>query len=109
MFRKIKASEAPKRRRKVASLFEATTEWRLMKEALDAGLKPQEALEVVLTPADKKKYGLEHRRTVTRFIQKYVRSLGQSYTVKSFEREMGSFFLVIHEGRPVQAATRKTG
>lgn len=108
MFRKIKTDELPKRRRKVASLFEATPEWRLMKEALDAGLKPQEALEVVLTPADKKKYGLEHRRTVTRFIQKYVRSLKMPYTVKSFERESGTYFLVMHD-KPVQAVRRKTG
>ncbi len=79
-----------------------------MKAALDAGLKPQEALEVVLTPADKKKYGLEHRRTVTRFIQKYVKALGQPYTVKSFERDMGTYFLVMYD-LPVQAPARKTG
>jgi hypothetical protein len=108
MFRKIKTTDLPKRRRKVASKFEATQEWKLMKAALDAGLRPQEALEVVLTPADKKKYGLEHRRTVTRFIQKYVRSLGLPYSVKSFERELGTYFLVMHD-KPVPAPVRKTG
>jgi hypothetical protein len=108
MFRKIKASEVPRRRRKAVSRFELTQEWKLMKAALDKGLKPQEALEVVLTPDDKKKYNLEHRRTVTRFIQKYVRSLNLPYSVKSFERESGTFFLVMYAD-PIPATVRKAG
>jgi len=107
MFRKIKASEAPKRRRKVVSRFESTQEWQLMKDALDKGLKLGEALEVVLTPADKKKHNLEHRRTVARFIQKYVRSLGMPYKVKSFDRDLGTYFLVVYD-MPVTTADRKT-
>lgn len=62
---------------------------------------------MVLTPEDKKKYNLEHRRTVARFIKKYVLSLNLPYSVKSFERETGTFFLVMYD-EPIQAPVRKT-
>lgn len=101
MFRKIKATEAPKRKRNQPSRFETTPEWLQMKAALDKGLKPNEALEVVLTDADKAKYKLKHRRTVTRFIKKYVRSKGLPYSIKSFNRDMGDYFLVMYDV-PVQ-------
>ncbi len=104
MFRKIKVSDAPKRSRKAVSRFELTPEWALMRAALDKGLKPLEALEVVLTPEDKKKYDLDHRRTVTRFIQKYLKRCGLPYSVKSGERDRDTFFLVLYD-----MPSRKTG
>jgi hypothetical protein len=95
-YKKIKATDAPKRRRLAVSRFEKTEEWQLMKRDLDKGLKPNEALELVLTEDDKKKYSLTHRRTVTRFIQKYLRSHNIPYTFKSFRRDSGDYFLVMH-------------
>lgn len=97
MFRKLKASEVPRRKRNQPSRFESTTEWIQMKAAIDEGLKRAEAVEVILTDADKARYKLKHRRTVTRFIKKYVRSKKLAYSVKSFTRDMGDYFLVIND------------
>jgi hypothetical protein len=109
MFRKLTAGDdRPKRKRSDAgtSRFELTQDWQLMKAALDGGLKPQEAVEVVLTPELKKKFNLKHRRTVTRFLQKYVHGHGMPYTVKSGERDLGTYFLVSYDV-PVVSASRK--
>ena len=99
MFRKVKVSEVPKRRRIQPSRFESTPEWLQMKAALDKGLKPKEALEVVLTTEDKDKYDLHHRRTVARFIKGYLQAHDMPYSVKSFERDAGTYFLVMHDVR----------
>jgi hypothetical protein len=95
VYKKIKANEVPKRARKSESRFEHTEEWRLMKTDIDRGLKPQEALQVVLTPEDKKKYRIKNRRTIARFIKKYLDSKGLKYGVKSFYRD-GADYLVVH-------------
>jgi hypothetical protein len=66
-----------------------------MRADIDAGLQPDEVLEVHLTEVDKKKYNLMHRRTVARFIKNYLESKGLAYTVRSFHRDdEGDFFLV---------------
>ena len=96
MFRKISASDVPKRPRKSTSRFERTDEWKLMRAALDKGLKPNEALEIVLTPGDKAKYRISNRRTVARFIQKYLSSHKLPYELRSFTRDSGDFFLVLY-------------
>jgi len=96
MFRKIDASEAPKRPRKSTSRFERTGEWKQMKACLDKGLKPDEALEIVLTAEDKAKLRISNRRTVARFIQKYLADHKLPYTMKSFRRGMDDYFLVMN-------------
>lgn len=66
-----------------------------MRADIDAGLQPDKVLQVVLTEADKKKYNLKHRRTVARFIKKYLQSKNLPYRVKSFHRDdEGDFFIV---------------
>jgi hypothetical protein len=95
-YKKIKAADAPKRRRLSVSRFEKTEDWQLMKADLDKGLKPNEALEIILTDEDKKRYRLEHRRTVTRFIKKYLQTHKLPYTLKSFGRDSGDYFLVMY-------------
>jgi len=98
-YQKIKAADAPKRRRTSVSRFEKTAEWRLLKRDLEKGLKPDEAIEILLTADDKRKYGLEHRRTVARFIKKFLDSHNLPYDLKSFARESGDYFLVINDPR----------
>lgn len=66
-----------------------------MKNCLEKGLKPSEALEIVLTNEDKAKYRIQNRRTVARFITKYIRERELPYTVKSFHRDAGDYFLVM--------------
>jgi hypothetical protein len=93
-YKKIHVSEIPKRPRKSISRLEKTEEWRLMKADLDFGLRSQEALQLILTAEDKKKYGIKSRRTVVRFLQKYLTDQELPYTLKSFHRDSGDFFLI---------------
>lgn len=96
-YHKIKAADAPKRRRAAVSRFEKTQEWQLMKKDLDKGLKPNEALEILLTEDDRERYGLQHRRTVARFIKKYLDTHNLPYTLKSFARDTGDYFLIMND------------
>lgn len=79
-----------------------------MKASLDKGLKPTEALEVVLTPEDKKNYRISNRRTVARFIQKYLLDHKLPYQLKSFHRDSADFFLVQFL-QPTAKSTRRRG
>jgi hypothetical protein len=96
MYKKVKESQIPKRRRIAVSRFETTDEWRMMKADIDKGLKPNEALQVILTEEDKKKYKIRNRRTVSRFIKKYLDSKGLNYGVKNFRRDEGDYVVVQH-------------
>jgi hypothetical protein len=93
-YKKIRASEIPKRPRKAVSRLEKTEEWKLMKADLDKGLKPNVALQLLLTDDDKKKYGIKNRRSVVRFLQKYFADHKLPYSLKSFHRDSGDFFLI---------------
>jgi hypothetical protein len=94
MYKRVKESQVPKRERKSESRFEKTSEWRLLKADLEKGLKPQEALQVILTDADKEKYGISNRRTIARFVVKYLQANKLKYGVKSFRREDKDFIIV---------------
>lgn len=96
MFRKLSASDVPKRPRKASSRFERSDEWKQMKELLDRGLKPNDALEIVFTADDKAKLRIKNRRTVARFIQQYITTNKLPYKLKSFHRDSADFFLVMH-------------
>lgn len=74
-----------------------------MRADIEAGLKPDEALQVHLTEANKKKYNLNHRRTVTRFIKKYLESKGLPYRVRSFHRDDEKDFFLVQCGVPGSA------
>ncbi len=93
-YKRLKASDAAKRRRLSVSRFEKTEEWRLMKADLDKGLKPNEVLQVMLDDDEKRKYRIRNRRTVARFIKKYLTDHKLPYTFKSFSREGADVFLV---------------
>jgi len=95
-YSKINVAKAPKRKRKAVSRFEATPEWRLMKADMDKGLKPTEALQVIFGEADKERYNIRNRRSIARFIQKYIRTQDLPYKVTSFERrETGDFIVLV--------------
>ena len=94
MYKKIDTSQVPKRERKSESLFEKTREWSKMKSDMDKGLKPKEALRVTLSEEEKVEYGITNRRTIARFLQKYIAEKGFDYTVKSFQRD-GLDFIVV--------------
>ena len=94
MYKKVKENQVPKRERKSESRFEKTHEWSMMQADIDRGLKPMEALQVTLTDADKEKYRITNRRTIARFVQKYIAEKGLKYTVKSFRRDDMDFIVV---------------
>jgi hypothetical protein len=101
-YKKIKASEAPKRTttRKGTYRFEVTPEWRRMKADLDEGLKPEEALQILFSEQDQKKYSIRNRRTIARFIQQYLRTQKLPYAVRSFEyRDTGTFIVLVKNPR----------
>ena len=94
-YRRITAQAVAKRRRLQPSRFESTEEWRFLRADIDAGIPPDQALEVILTEADKEKFKIRNRRTVSRFVQKYITSNNLPYTLRSFHRDdEGDFFIV---------------
>lgn len=67
-----------------------------MKADIDKGLKPGEALQVIFSDRDQEKYAIKSRRTIARFIKKYISTRGLPYAVKSFERrETGDFVILV--------------
>jgi hypothetical protein len=94
VFKKLKASEVPKRTRRRIPRFAKTEEWQSMKACFDAGLKPRDALQVILSAEDKKKYRIKNRRTVARFVRNYIAEHKLPYAVQSFTRD-GSDFVIV--------------
>jgi hypothetical protein len=94
VYTKVKENDVPKRGRKSESRFEKTPEWAAMRKDLARGLKAKEALQVVLTEEDKLKYNLQNRRTVARFIKKYLEENGLDYRVDSFQRDGVDYIVV---------------
>lgn len=95
MIRKIKAHQAPKKQRTPVYKFELTEEWRVLKTAIDNGIKPGEAWEIVLTDADKEKYKIKNRRTVARYVRLYIQDKKLPYLVDSFHRANEGDFVIV--------------
>jgi hypothetical protein len=77
--------------------LEKTEEWRLMRTDIEKGLKANDALQLVMTDEDKQKYKIKNRRTVVRFVRKYLEDRNLPYVVKSFHRDdIGDVLIVRH-------------
>jgi hypothetical protein len=94
VYTKIRIEAAPKRRRRAVSRFENTEEWALMKIDLGRKLARGEALQVLLTESDKKKYGIRSRISVARFVKRYLAVHKLPYRVRSFRRDEGDYIIV---------------
>jgi hypothetical protein len=94
VYTRIRIEAAPKRRRRAVPRFEKTEEWSLMRIDLEKKLAPGEALQVLLTENDKKKYGIRTRISVVRFIKKYLAGQKLPYKVRSFRRDEGDYVIV---------------
>jgi hypothetical protein len=102
MFTKTKASLIPKKDRNYVGRFERSSDWKKLKKAIDAGLKPEskpgrddaEALVLKLTDAEKEAMGLTSRRTIARIVQKYILENGLKYRVRSFRHDDMDFIVV---------------
>jgi hypothetical protein len=95
-YQKLAILEAPKRSRVRIPLFEHTREWQAMKTDLDKGIEPGGALMVTLEPQDQLEHRITNRRTVARYVKKYVATRNLPYKVKSFERAGVFHVLVAH-------------
>lgn len=85
-YTKITKTDVAKRSRRRISRFEKTAEWRLMCADIEKGFKTNEALQLVLTDEDKEKYQIRNRRTVARFVRKYLKDRNLQFVVKSYHR-----------------------
>ncbi len=94
MYKKTKSSQVPKSTRARPSRFESTSEWAAMKADMDKGLKPDEALQVTLTDAERAKYNIRGKHTVPRFLRAYIESKKLPLTVRKMERP-GSLLVIV--------------
>ena len=93
-YKKVTLTDLPKRSRKAVPRFARTAEWKMMKADLGKGLKPNEALQISMDDADKAKYRITNRRTIARFIHKYLLENKLPYRLTSFTREGRDYFIV---------------
>jgi hypothetical protein len=93
-YKKAPLSELAKKMHPVKSPFESAPDWKRMRADLERGLEEGEGLQVLITDADRAKYGLPKRRPIARFIQAYVKAHGMPYAVRSFRRPEGDYFQV---------------
>ena len=81
--------EPIKRSRKGESRFEKSQEWRLAQADLDKrNFVPNEHIMFALTDERKRELGIQNRRTIARFLKKYIEKQGmKDYYVKAFRKE----------------------
>jgi hypothetical protein len=92
---KTTQAKAAKRTRVRVPRFERTEEWRMMKADIDRGLAPGSVLQVGFTEDDMRKYRITNRRTVARYLKNYLAARKLSYRVKSFQSDLGGFFVLV--------------
>lgn len=92
----MRGAPLPKRTRKQESRFAVTPLWTRMQKDIDTGLKPNEFLQLVLTPEEKEAIGIKNRRTIARFVKSYIKSKHLRYLVSSFNRD-GSDYIVVKD------------
>jgi hypothetical protein len=90
-YTKTTLARAPKRTRVRIPRFEKTEEWRRMRADIEKGLKPGELLVVILTERDMQKYRITNRRTVARYVKKYLTAHKLPYHIVSFQLPTGGF------------------
>lgn len=95
-YAKVKTAAVPKRKRATESRFESTPEWQSLRADLK-GLKRGESLQITFEERDYKRIGLKARRSVARFVQKYLEKQGHDYRVKTFYLDGKDFIVVSAE------------
>jgi hypothetical protein len=93
-FIRTTVDKVPKLARVRIPRFERTKEWTQLRDALEKGLKPDEVLAVTFTEADMRKYRITNRRTVSRYLQRYVAAHKLPYKVQGFQVS-GGFFVQV--------------
>jgi hypothetical protein len=96
---KFKLSSAPKRVRTSVSKFESMAEWPVVKRAIDRGIPAGDGISVEISKADRESRGIDHMRTIPRFIAKYIAKEGHPYTVGVQNRGDIDVVLIKHPRR----------
>ncbi|SRR6266498_2523868 len=87
-YQKLKASEAPRRKRRSGSRMDTLPQWKLMREDLsEHKMVPKEVWQITVTPEDKQKYHIKSRRTMVRAVASYIAEHNLPYRVVSFNRD----------------------
>jgi hypothetical protein len=93
---KTTLAKAEKRKRVRVPRFAKTEEWKAMKSDLDGGMKPGEVGMAVFDKKSQAKYRITNRRTIARYISKYVAENKLPYKIKSFaSRDTGTFYVQV--------------
>ncbi len=94
-FQKLKASEAPRRKRRSSSRMDVLPQWKLMREQLEKQkMTPNEVWQLTVTAEDKQKYRVQSRRTMVRVVANYIAEQNLPYRVVSFTRDGYDFVQV---------------
>jgi hypothetical protein len=100
-FEKLKASEAPRRKRRSSSRMDKLPQWKLMRDYLSKHkMVPKEVLQISVTAEDKQKYGIQSRRTMIRAVTNYIAEQELPYRVHSFNLDGTDFVQVRHDRKP---------
>jgi hypothetical protein len=94
-YTKTTIDKAPKRTRVRIPRFEKTDEWRQMRADLEKGIKPDGALMLTFAAAEMQKYRITNRRTVARYVAKYLAAHNLPYKIKSFQSKAAIGFHVM--------------
>lgn len=80
----INAADIMKKYRPAQSGVESLSHWPLVKATIDDGLPPQAGVELMVTDELAEARNIAGKRTVSRFLKKYVESIGKAgeYTIK---------------------------
>lgn len=105
--KRLKIGEGPKRQRIQPSRFESTPHWREMKKALAAGIGESEYIQIQLTPEEQAEYKLKHRRTIARFLKKYVQDNSLRYSVNSFNNGGDVYFRILNDVPIVKVKSKR--
>ena len=90
------SAEFPKRKRNRKSRCEEVAQWQELKAGIDARVKRDHIIWVEIPVTALRAAGITNRRTVARFVQKYVESQTLPYTVHSEERDKNIIIAVKH-------------
>lgn len=103
MLEKIKTAEVPKLKRNTLSRFERMPEWEELKAVLQSkkGIKPGESYQIKLSEEEKAAYGINNRRVIYRFLERYFSENTMPYQLRTFERD--GFDYVVIDGPSLES------
>lgn len=100
----VNLEQVPKRKRLVIPRIMKTIDWKIALSKMAEGLKPQQAILIVLSPEEMAEYKIKNIRAAARPIKKHVKTYGLPYTVTAKYTSEGGTIIIANQ--PVIAAER---